>query len=80
MTDDGKAKIRRLRLEGTGYKAIAGLLGLSRDSVRRFCKNNGLEDESCVVALNMSEKLKRKYCSHSCYIKSRFGEVEEVGV
>lgn len=146
MTNDEKEKIKRLRLEGMGYKGIANLLGLTRDSVRGFCKRNGLEGDSCVVALNVGEKIKRnllctccekpikqnetgrirrfcsdecrrkwwkenqekknkretaiyrytcphcgnefsaygnknrKYCSHNCYIKSRFWKDEEYGV
>ena len=59
MTLDEKEKIRELRLKGTGYKGIASLLGLTRDSVRGFCKRNGLDGDSCVVALNV-EKNKKK--------------------
>lgn len=48
MTAEEKEKILELRLKG-----IAGLLGLSRDSVRGFCKRNGLDGDSCVVAINV---------------------------
>ncbi|WP_434062141.1 RNA polymerase subunit sigma-70 [Clostridium caldaquaticum] len=136
-----KQQIHELRLKGLGYKAIAAVLGLSRDSVKSYCKRNGLCGDVSVVSLNIEEmkkqnlvclhcgkKLKqkgkgrtrkfcceecrriwwknnqdkrnkkdtavykytcvycqkefssygnknRKYCSHNCYIKSRFGEV-----
>lgn len=141
MTEVEKQQIHELRLKGLGYKAIAAVLGLSRDSVKSYCKRNGLCGDVSVVSLNIEEmkkqslvclhcgkKLKqkkkgrvrkfcseecrrtwwknnqdkrnkkdtavykytcaycqkefssygnknRKYCSHSCYIKSRFGEV-----
>lgn len=69
MTSYEKEKIKELRLKGMGYKAIASLLGLSRDSVRGFCKRNGLYGDSCVVALNVEEKVKRNvlcaYCGKS---------------
>lgn len=66
MTSDEKEKIKELRLKGMGYKAIAGLLGLSRDSVRGFCKRNGLDGDSCVVALNVEEKIKRNLLCLCC--------------
>ncbi|PRR84542.1 RNA polymerase subunit sigma-70 [Clostridium vincentii] len=66
MTLDEKEKIRELRLKGTGYKGIASLLGLTRDSVRGFCKRNGLDGDSCVVALNVEEKIKRNLFCACC--------------
>lgn len=143
MTDYDKQQIQELRLKGTGYKAIAAVLGLSRDCVRGFCKRNGLDGDSKVVSLNVEERVrnhvlcaccnipikqnqrgrvrrfcseecrrkwwkdnphkrnkketaiykytcphcgkefscygnkKRKYCSHNCYIKSRFWGEED---
>lgn len=144
MTEVEKQQIHDLRLKGVGYKAIAAVLGKSRDSVRSFCRRNGLDGDSRVVALNVKEKIKnhllcsccgksikqkgrgrtrrfcseecrrkwwkenpkernkketatydytcphchkefscygnkkRKYCSHDCYIKSRFWSEEEI--
>lgn len=66
MTTDEKEKIKELRLKGMGYKAISTLLGLSRDSVRGFCKRNGLYGDSCVVALNVEEKAKRNLLCICC--------------
>ena len=146
MTSEDKEKIREVRLKGMGYKAIATLLGLSRDSVRGFCRRSGLDGDSCVVSLNVEEKIRknllcacceksikqkeqgrsrrfcseecrrkwwnehkiernkkeaatykytcphcgkefsaygnkeRKYCSHNCYIKSRFWKGEADGI
>lgn len=74
MTRDEKEKIKELRLKGMGYKAIANLLGLTRDSVRGFCKRNSLSGDSCVVALNVEEKVKRNvlcaYCENPLKQKS----------
>jgi endogenous inhibitor of DNA gyrase (YacG/DUF329 family) len=66
LTGDEKEKIKELRLKGIGYKGIASILGLSRDSVRGFCKRNGLDGSSCVVALNVEEKLKRNLLCACC--------------
>lgn len=146
MTDIEKQQIHDLRLKGGGYKAIAAVLGISRDSVRGYCKRNGLGGDAKVVSLNVEEKKKqnllcaccskpikqkgrgrtrrfctedcrrkwwndnqdkrskkesatykytcpncgkefscygnkhRKYCSHDCYIKSRFWKGDEDGI
>lgn len=146
MTEIEKQQIYDLRLKGVGYKAIAAVLGVSRDSIRGFCKRNGLDGDAQVISLNVEEKKKlhlvcsycckpikqrgrgrtrrfcsdecrrkwwkdnpdkrtknedaiyrytcptcnkefkcygnkrRKYCSHDCYIKSRFWNGEEDGI
>jgi endogenous inhibitor of DNA gyrase (YacG/DUF329 family) len=66
MTSEEKEKIRELRLKGMGYKGIAALLGLSRDNVRGFCKRNSLDGDSCVVSLNVEEKIKRNVLCAYC--------------
>ena len=43
MTDIQSKQIREFRMKGVGYKAIASVLGLSRDSVRNYCKSHGLD-------------------------------------
>ncbi len=57
-----------------GYKAITNLLGLTRESVRGFCKRNSLSGNSYVVALNVEEKVKRNvlcvYCESPLKEKS----------
>lgn len=143
MTDIEKQQIQDLRLNGVGYKAIASELTISRDTIRGYCKRNGLDGDSKVVSMNLVEKKNqniicaccnksikqkergrsrrfcseecrrkwwnknqdkrnkkdtaiykysclhcgnefssygnkdRKYCSHNCYIKSRFWKGEE---
>lgn len=139
MNEYQKKKICELRMAGLGYKAIANAVGLSRDIVRNFCKNNrlngylayaddnfrktALEPRLCLncqmpIKQNKRGRVKkfcsefcrrswwkenpdkktmkasamyktvcpccgleftsygnknRKYCSHECYIKDRFG-------
>lgn len=43
MTDEQKDKITELRKIGIGYRSIAAALDLSRDTVRYFCKAQGLD-------------------------------------
>ncbi len=42
MTDELRQKIKSLRYQGLGYKQIANTTGLSRDTIRGYCKRNGL--------------------------------------
>lgn len=42
MNEYQKKKICELRMTGLGYRAIANEVELSRDVVRNFCKNNGM--------------------------------------
>lgn len=53
MTDYEREQIYELRRKGMGYKAIGTALGLSRDTVRSFCKRNNLDGDGEVVKLNM---------------------------
>ena len=136
MTTAEKARITALRNTGLGYKRIAQELGISENSVKTFCRRNGLTAETrkaddaappitplgvclfCgepVTQLPGRKKKKfcckdhrnrwwnqhicdekrgamdvftcpgcgtefyayrrhgRKYCSHECYVKARFG-------
>ena len=128
MTAIDKEKIRYLRGEGLGYKAIASRLALSVDVVKGFCRRNGLDgmaaqnavdtcrqcgaplegrqkkfcsgacrntwwnchaflrdpkDENkrvcayCGRAFHTKQNDSRKYCGHPCYIKARYGEVND---
>lgn len=62
MTEYEKEQIYKLRHQGMGYKAIGTALGLSRDTVRSFCKRNSLDGEGEVVKLNI-EVMKEKELS-----------------
>lgn len=52
MTEKQMCKIRKMRLDGLGYKAIANALALSLNSVKSYCRRNGLTGAGVVVALN----------------------------
>ena len=130
MTNEQKEKIIRFRRQGLGYADIGRELGISRDTVKSFCRRNGLmisdsrptdatdRCRECGKPLIQREKTKRrifcckacrekwwtehadrvdrksiytficagcgktftasgnrnrKYCSHGCYIRDRFG-------
>lgn len=42
MTDAQREQIRVMRDQGMGYTAIARTAGLSKDSVKAFCRSHGL--------------------------------------
>ena len=74
MTDMQKEKIRYLRCEGLGYKAIASRLDVSENTVKGFCRREGLNGDishlisvcrHCGGALKQSTKPK-KFCSDKC--------------
>lgn len=138
MTEEQKKKIIELRKLGLGYKKIAKHLGITRDSVRGYCrrnepfgeyippkkkkanKTNKVEKSFCLncnteiiqsgkgpkrkyccnkcryeyVSKNGNRRayslrceycekefkaysVKRKYCSHDCYIRDRFWRKED---
>ena len=52
MTEEQKKKIRRMRLDGFGYKYIATTLVLPLSTVKGYCKRNGLIGIGPVVAMN----------------------------
>ena len=56
MTDIQSKQIREFRMKGVGYKSIASVMGLSRDSVRNYCKSHGLDGYATEVVLNMQEE------------------------
>lgn len=43
MTNEQRKQIYLLRKSGLGYKAISKATGVSRDSVRSFCKTRGMD-------------------------------------
>ena len=46
MTEIQKEQITTLRLQGMGYMKIGKMLGISNDTVRSFCRRNGLSGET----------------------------------
>ncbi len=81
MTKAEKESIRHLRAIGAGYKTIATRLGLSLDSIKRFCQRNSLtgatSQGSADVCQNCGEPLGekhpgaegKKFCSTACRMK-----------
>lgn len=52
MTENQKNKIFKMRLEGSGYREIASALFLSLNTVKSYCRRNGLGGYGKVVKLN----------------------------
>lgn len=85
MTDEQKKQVTRLRQEGCGYTAIAKRLDISRDTVKSFCRRNGLNGNvaegktqaemkagcrQCGKTLVQLAGMKpRVFCSDQCRIK-----------
>ena len=66
MTDAIKQQIHDLRLQGAGYKAIAAVIGISRDTVRGFCKKHGLEGGPKAVPIHVVEQGKSNLICPCC--------------
>lgn len=75
MTNQQKEQIRTMRLQGVGYIKIGKSLGISNNTVRSFCRRNGLGDKSknavackqCGKLIkNIPEQKPKKFCSDSC--------------
>ena len=49
MTDIQKEQTKRLREEGFGYKKIAGLLFLSENTIKSYCRREGLSGKPLLV-------------------------------
>ncbi|WP_346929599.1 hypothetical protein [Clostridium sp.] len=86
MNNEQKEKIKQMRKQGIGYKQIANEIGLSRDSVRGYCKrewdisHNKSYDLNCSYCDKEFKSLgvkHLKYCSRNCYIKDRFWRKED---
>lgn len=67
MTEEQKLQIRKLRQQGLGYQAIGKMVNLTRDSVRSYCKNHGLQGVRLAVEMNTKERIKNgeacAYCA-----------------
>lgn len=83
MTDEQKRKITALRQEGLGYTAIARRMNISKDTVKGFCRRNGLAGQrdtgtvaakdrcrECGKSLCQTEGKKRRvFCCEECRVK-----------
>ena len=59
MTSMQAKQIREFRMKGVGYKAIASVLGLSRDVVRNYCKSHGFDGHATEVSMNLKEQMQK---------------------
>ena len=80
MTRGEKLLLAQYRAQGMGYTAIAGALGLPKNTVKSFCQRNGLgkgsreqndaQDEvcrQCGEPLEQTAHRKtRRFCSDAC--------------
>lgn len=55
MTNEQRKQIYLLRKSGLGYQAIGKAIGLSRDSVRSFCRSHGMSGVT-----GISEDIRRR--------------------
>lgn len=65
MTELQATQIFNLRTQGLGYRAIASAVGLSRDSVRNYCKSRNMGGYGVAASKNVD--LMREYgeiCHH----------------
>ena len=84
MTNEQREKITALRHEGWGYKKISAALCISANTVKSFCRKDGLggilavpdylpDDDHCrkcgILLNQMVGTKKRKFCSPECRIK-----------
>ena len=76
MTNEEKSQIISLRSSGVGYIKISQMLGVSNNTVRSFCRRNGLSgnsDESKTSCKQCGKQIRlirgrkpRKFCSDRC--------------
>ena len=67
MTQGQKEQIDTLREQGNGYKRIAGILGVSVNTIASYCRRKTAVCPCCGAALVMTPKhRKKKFCSDAC--------------
>ena len=76
MTNEQKEQITALRHQGFGYSKIAQTLSISENTVKSYCRRNGLDSDTlnntaacrqCGKAITIKEKYKqRQFCSDRC--------------
>ena len=78
MTDDQKARIEKMRLNGTDYASIASAIGATDAAVRMYCIRHDIKprSEKTAYCLFCGNPIKRKargrkalFCSDSCRVR-----------
>lgn len=59
MTEEQKKQIRHLRQTGCGYTMVAKRLDISKDTVKSFCRRNGLAGEMADRRLTEKERCRK---------------------
>ena len=57
MTEFQAEQIENLRKQGVGYRSIGTIVGLSRDTVRNYCKSKGLDGYASDITVNIQEQM-----------------------
>ena len=66
MIDEQRRQIKKLRYQGLGYKEIAKITGLSRDTIRGYCKRNGLHGFASELANEYKKVMKEEFLYTLC--------------
>lgn len=76
MTSEQKEQVTALRHQGYGYSKIAGALSVSENTVKSYCRRNGLNSDTlgntvtckqCGKPISIKQKYKpRQFCSDRC--------------
>ena len=75
MTENDKQKIRKLQIEGVGYKRIAAMLDLPVNSVKSHCYRHPVDKEAKIKlscrycgkkVLQQPHRKEKKFCSDQC--------------
>jgi endogenous inhibitor of DNA gyrase (YacG/DUF329 family) len=66
MTGSQVKQLKELRMKGVGYRSIASVLGLSRDTVRNYCKQKGLDGYASAFSKNIIEQMQQGIACNYC--------------
>ena len=66
MTEKQRRKVRKMRLDGIGYRHIATELAVSLNTVKSYCRRNMLTGNGAVVALNNDVMVDRRLVCKCC--------------
>jgi len=75
MTDSQKREVRKLRVNGAGYKTISSQTGISVGAIRAFLKKEGIKTEGSSGSLcpncgksitSIPGRKKKRFCSREC--------------
>lgn len=62
ITKEQKERIRDLRSQGLGYTKVARLVGISENTIKSYCRRNGISRENPVAEQRIERPHFCKYC------------------